>query len=140
MQKSRSVVLTLGGDGSLARDRDGVHYRQPARLVTAVDTTGAGDAFVGALAVTLAAGEPLPSWLGLGRWLPVSVQRHGAQSSYPTAAEVPHASSAPEYLTADLNAARRPNVGAAATLNRGAVALLIIGAPGGYAMLFVGNR
>ena len=94
----RSVVLTLGGDGSLARDRDGVHYRQPARLVTAVDTTGAGDAFVGALAVALAAGEPLPSGLArAGAVAAVSVQRHGAQSSYPTAAEVPHASSAPEY-------------------------------------------
>lgn len=86
----RSVVLTLGAEGSLALDRDGARYRQPALPVTAVDTTGAGDAFVGALAVALAAGEPLPA--GLARASAVaakSVQRPGAQASYPTAAEVP---------------------------------------------------
>src|SRR5699024_6223350 len=54
-----SVVLTLGAEGSLVVDADGQH-RIPAAPVTAVDTTGAGDAFIGALAVGLARGESLP--------------------------------------------------------------------------------
>src|SRR5699024_11012820 len=44
-----SVVLTLGAQGSLVADEDGVH-RVPAAHIDAVDTTGAGDAFIGALA------------------------------------------------------------------------------------------
>ncbi len=85
----RSVVLTLGAGGSLALDADGVVHHQAAPRVTAVDTTGAGDAFVGALAVELAAGKALAG--GLARATEVaalSVQRAGAQSSYPTRSEV----------------------------------------------------
>src|SRR5699024_3653244 len=48
-----AVVLTLGAEGSLVVDADGQHTI-PAAPVTAVDTTGAGDAFIGALAVGLA--------------------------------------------------------------------------------------
>ena len=49
------VVLTLGARGSLlAAATDTVHL--PAYAVTAVDTTGAGDAFIGSLAVFLAEG------------------------------------------------------------------------------------
>lgn len=85
----RSVVLTLGADGALALEADGSVHHQAARRVTAVDTTGAGDAFVGALAVELAAGGTLAA--GLARATDVaavSVQRPGAQSSYPRASEV----------------------------------------------------
>ncbi len=55
---SRSVVLTLGGDGVVVADAAGVTHL-PAKPVTVVDTTGAGDAFAGALAAALAAGEDL---------------------------------------------------------------------------------
>jgi ribokinase len=49
-----ACITTLGGDGC---DVDGI--RLPAFPVEAVDTTGAGDTFNGALAVGLAEGKPL---------------------------------------------------------------------------------
>ena len=51
----RKVILTLGARGALLADAAGtVHV--PPYTVTAVDTTGAGDAFIGSLAVFLAEG------------------------------------------------------------------------------------
>jgi ribokinase len=50
------VITTLGGDGVEVATRDGT-TRQPPFPVTPVDTTGAGDAFCGAFAAALAAGE-----------------------------------------------------------------------------------
>lgn len=85
----RSVVLTLGAAGALALDPDGTLHHEPGRRVEAVDTTGAGDAFVGALATALAAGRTLAEGLVLATDVAaLSVQRAGAQSSYPSAAEV----------------------------------------------------
>src|SRR5579862_1024915 len=53
----RRVVLTLGARGSLLADSTG-HVHVPPFPVTAIDTTGAGDAFIGSLAVFLAEGVP----------------------------------------------------------------------------------
>jgi ribokinase len=55
---SRSVVITLGGDGVVVADPSGVTHIDADR-VTVVDTTGAGDAFAGALAAALDAGAIL---------------------------------------------------------------------------------
>ena len=90
----RSVVLTLGSAGAVLveRDDDGAPRAAvavPARRVTAVDTTGAGDAFVGALAVELAVGAELE--LAVRRATEVAafaVGRRGAQDSYPTPADL----------------------------------------------------
>jgi ribokinase len=61
----------------------------PGREVTAIDTTGAGDCFVGALAARLANGAPLCEALGYANVAAsICVQRMGAAPSMPTAAEV----------------------------------------------------
>src|SRR5437879_13375406 len=56
------VVVTLGKEGALAASgTDTIRVRAPS--VEVVDTTGAGDAFVGALAAALDARAPLPDAL-----------------------------------------------------------------------------
>ncbi len=78
-----SVVLTLGADGVVGLGPDGA-WRLPARRVTPRDTTGAGDAFVGALAAGLAKGRPIRvAAEHATRVAAASVQRLGAQPSYP---------------------------------------------------------
>ncbi len=85
---SRSVVITLGPAGALAADRRGQSH-VPGVPVDAVDTTGAGDAFTGALAWRLGAGDDLATAVRYAvRVGAVAVTRPGAQQSYPTAAEV----------------------------------------------------
>jgi ribokinase len=60
-----AVLATLGADGAVLVTPDRAIH-QPAPPVTVVDSTGAGDALCGAVAVTLAAGEPLESALRTG--------------------------------------------------------------------------
>lgn len=83
----RAAVVTLGARGALVLTGDGA-TEIPAPEVEVVDTTGAGDAFSGALAASLAAGETLENAarkaVRVAAW---SVTRHGAQPSYPGKAE-----------------------------------------------------
>jgi len=51
----RMAIITLGPAGSVFCDQTGVHRVEPF-VVNSIDSTGAGDAFMGALAVALAAG------------------------------------------------------------------------------------
>ena len=61
----------------------------PGRVVKALDTTGAGDCFVGALAAQLADGIDLRAALAFANAAAsISVQRMGAGPSMPTAGEV----------------------------------------------------
>ncbi|MFF4749894.1 ribokinase [Streptomyces sp. NPDC002514] len=84
----RSVVVTLGAQGALTADADGV-TRVPSVKVAAVDTTGAGDAFTAALAWKLGAGSALPEAAAYAaRVGAAAVTKQGAQESYPTAPEV----------------------------------------------------
>lgn len=80
----RSVVMTLGAEGALVADAETVAH-VPAPKVEVVDTTGAGDAFVGALAARLALGDPLPDAAAYAaRAGAAAVTREGAQGGMPT--------------------------------------------------------
>lgn len=83
----RSVVLTVGARGALVAEVEGT-VRVPSPRVEAVDTTGAGDAFVGALAYRLAAGDTLVDAARLAaRVGAYAVGGSGAQPSYPGAGD-----------------------------------------------------
>jgi ribokinase len=62
----RAVVLTLGAEGALVLRRDGPALARPAHAAAVVDTTGAGDAFIGAFAARLAADGDIASALAWG--------------------------------------------------------------------------
>jgi ribokinase len=84
----KSVVVTLGARGAVVATADEL-VRIAAPKVVPVDTTGAGDAFTGALAARLAVGDELPDAARFAvRVAAVSVTRRGAQPSYPAAAEL----------------------------------------------------
>lgn len=79
-----SVIITLGAEGALVVDGDGLTHI-PAAPVRAVDTTGAGDAFIGALATALARGDALREAARFAsRVGAFAVTGRGAQPSYPT--------------------------------------------------------
>ncbi len=86
---ARNVVITLGQQGALLLPVSGPSVSVPAFRVQAVDTTAAGDAFVGAFAVRLAAGvEPKEALRWANAAGALTVTREGAQPSLPTVAEV----------------------------------------------------
>jgi ribokinase len=83
-----SVVVTVGREGAVLA-APGLVEQVPAADVDVVDTTGAGDAFTGALAAVLSGGAGLPEAVRVGvRAGSYAVTRAGAQSSYPTAQEL----------------------------------------------------
>ncbi|MGC3995637.1 MAG: ribokinase [Propionicimonas sp.] len=87
---ARSAVLTLGARGSVAVTDEGERIARAAEHVEhVVDTTGAGDAFVGGLATVLGRGGPLADGVDLGtRAAAISVQSLGAAASYGRLAEL----------------------------------------------------
>ncbi len=78
------VVVTVGADGAVyAEGEDAEHV--PAPRAEVVDTTGAGDAFVGALAFRLARGDALGEAVSYAvRAGAAAVTREGAQGALPT--------------------------------------------------------
>jgi ribokinase len=86
-----AVALTLGDQGCLLVEGDSV-TEVPVEPVRAVDTTGAGDAFVGALATFLAAGRsPVDAAERSNAVAALSVQGRGTQTSFPSAEDLPAA-------------------------------------------------
>ncbi|MBB5015077.1 ribokinase [Rehaibacterium terrae] len=92
-----TVVVTLGARGCFVSHADGqlrgdeaTHYRIAGEAVEAIDTTGAGDAFNGALAAALALhpGRPFADAVRLAnRYAALSTERPGAALAMPTRAE-----------------------------------------------------
>jgi sugar/nucleoside kinase (ribokinase family) len=82
------LCVTLGARGALLLDGDRLH-RAPALTVNAVDTTGAGDVFRGALIYSLLRGDPPDMMLRFANAAAaVSCTREGAIGGVPTLAEV----------------------------------------------------
>ncbi|WP_432974055.1 ribokinase [Dactylosporangium sp. CA-233914] len=105
---ARSVVITLGPEGSLVADSHGVQA-VPAYRVQVLDTTGAGDAFVGATACELANGKTLIEAVRFATAMSaLSVQSMGAQSSYPDRADVERLLDSPSNATTVANETEPP--------------------------------
>ncbi|WP_147803702.1 ribokinase [Alkalicoccus halolimnae] len=78
---SNKMIVTLGGEGVLL---PGAETVIPGFSVTAVDTTGAGDTFNGALASSLAAGKPVTEAVSFANAAAaISVTEFGAQGGMP---------------------------------------------------------
>jgi ribokinase len=82
------VIITLGAEGSLFASGKGFEHF-PAPKVKAVDTTAAGDTFVGGFAAALAGGKSEAEAIRYGQIAAaLSVTRAGAQPSIPTMSDV----------------------------------------------------
>ena len=87
-EKGRTIV-TLGSEGAALVTIDGKVKRFAAQKISATDTTGAGDCFIGAFAAAIASGVTEESAVQFGiDCATKSVTRKGAQSSYPKIEEM----------------------------------------------------
>lgn len=85
----RRSVITAGAAGAIVIDGDADVVRVRSPKVNAVDTTGAGDAFMGSLALRLASGDDLATAAAFATTVGAfAATRSGAQASYPTPAEL----------------------------------------------------
>ena len=88
-RQGKNSIVTLGSQGAVYISAEGQLTKVSAPKVTAVDTTGAGDAFVGTFAYSLASGNDPVTAMTLGiKVASLSVTRKGAQSSYPNQTEI----------------------------------------------------
>jgi len=86
------IVRTLGSQGAEACSSASGPWRTAARSITPVDTTAAGDCFIGVLAAELVRGRPLPECMQrAGTAAALCCMRHGSQSSLPRHAETDEA-------------------------------------------------
>lgn len=82
-QGVKTVIVTLGGNGALVVTGDGPVRRIPAVKVTPVDTTGAGDAFIGSFARYYVETGDIDAALHQAvRYAADSITRPGTQTSY----------------------------------------------------------
>ena len=80
----KSVIFTMGAKGFLLAGNDGIEFVSAVKI-DAVDSTAAGDAFTGSLAVGLAQGKTLYDAALFANYVAaLSVTKMGAQSSMPT--------------------------------------------------------
>jgi ribokinase len=98
------VVITLGERGAYCRTTNGSGKLHPARRVNVVDSTGAGDTFVGAFAAFMSRPNVRKTWIGRDELDPsiahqavefatlassIAVQNAGAQDAIPWLSAVP---------------------------------------------------
>jgi ribokinase len=83
-----AIVATLGSRGALLSGPSG-NYEAKGHKVNAIDTTGAGDCFIGAFAAALAKSNSVPDAINFAnKAAAISVTRRGAATSFPRFAEV----------------------------------------------------
>ena len=68
-----AMVVTLGGEGAVYANQNGVKGSCAAKNVQVKDTTGAGDAFCAGVAIGLTYGKDLPGAIEIGSLLAASV-------------------------------------------------------------------
>lgn len=84
----KTVIITLGDRGCVYNDSDRIIFH-PAGKADVVDTTSAGDSFIGALCCKLASGNSLPESIDYAtKVAAVTVSRRGASESIPYAYEI----------------------------------------------------
>jgi ribokinase len=85
----KNLIVTLGSRGVLWINKENEQLIESFH-VKAVDTTGAGDAFIGSFAHYVTNGDDIPTALRhANQYAAVTVTRRGTQKSYPTAQELP---------------------------------------------------
>ncbi len=85
LRPGKSVIVTLGAEGAALVDSNGSISRTPSPRVIAVDSTGAGDCFIGTFSAALASGlDSSVAMAAACQCAAISVTRKGAQSSYPS--------------------------------------------------------
>lgn len=83
-EQARTAVMTVGADGAYVVEGGEVHHVPASRVESVVDTTGAGDAFVGVLAAALSVGSGLVEATKRAvSAATASTQVHGAGGNYP---------------------------------------------------------
>jgi ribokinase len=83
-----NLIITLGSKGALWVTKGHAEI-VPGKKVKAIDTTGAGDSFIGSFAHYYTQGEDVPTALQhANAYAAVTVTRRGTQKAYPTAAEL----------------------------------------------------
>ncbi len=86
--KVKNILLTLGSKGSKFYDGTSVIFKE-AKVVKAVDTTAAGDSFIGGFISYLAQDKSIEDCMEFAtKVASITVQRHGAQSSIPFLSEL----------------------------------------------------
>jgi ribokinase len=82
---NKNLLVTLGAAGAIMRTNDGEIIEVTAPKTEVIDTTGAGDGFVGSFAAALNSGSDMRTSLNFAiSFASNSVSKKGAQSSYPT--------------------------------------------------------
>jgi ribokinase len=85
----KEIIITLGEEGALLVNKDGLLHIPADKSFVPVDTTGAGDTFAGALAVAIGEGLPLDKAIAFANAAAsISVTKYGVVESIPSREEV----------------------------------------------------
>lgn len=88
---SGTVIITLGENGSVFADANNVTHYPAVFCPQVVDTTGAGDSFIGGIAWSIIQNIPMNEAIPFAAAISTySIQKYGGQSSFPMLSDVQH--------------------------------------------------